>query len=122
MMKQSILIFVIAALVSYGCATSKKVTDISVGEWEYIIKDTPNGDMAGSFTISKDGDQYSGVLHGEGGDAPLNNVKVENDALSSTFDYSGYTVNLTGNFVGDNFAGKVSVEGNDFPLTGTRKK
>lgn len=121
-MKQNIIIFMIIGLMSYGCATSKKVADISVGEWDYVIKDTPNGDMAGTFTISKIGDQYSGVLHGQGGDAPLNNVKVVNDALSSTFDYSGYTVSLTGNFVGDSFNGKCSVEGNEFPLTGTRKK
>lgn len=121
-MKQSIFIFVIAGLMSYGCATSKKVADISVGEWDYVIKDTPNGDMAGTFTISKAGDQYSGMLRASGGNSPLNNVKVENDVLSSTFDYSGYTVSLTGKFMGDNFDGKCSVDYNDFQMTAVRKK
>ena len=121
-MKQSILLFLIAGLMSYGCTTSKKAADVSIGEWEYVVKDTPNGDASGTFTITKEGDQYSGILQGEEGDALLKNVQIENDALSSTFDYSGYTINLTGNFVGDIFTGKISVEGSDFIMTGKRKE
>ncbi len=121
-MKQSILIFIIAGLISYGCATSKKAVDVSVGEWAYVIKETPNGDMSGTLTITKNGDQYSGVLHAEGGDAQLNNVKVEDGVLSSDFDYSGYTVSLTGKFEGNAFTGKCSVDYNDFPMTAVRKK
>lgn len=121
-MIQRVMIFMIAVFIAYGCATSKKVADISVGEWEYVLRDTPNGDVEGTFTITKDGDSYSGALHTAEGDAPLNNVAVENNELTSTFDYSGYTIDMTGVFSGDTFTGKCSVEYNDFPMTAVRKK
>ncbi|MCK5700965.1 MAG: hypothetical protein KAI29_07430 [Cyclobacteriaceae bacterium] len=121
-MIQRVIIFMFAAFAAYACATSKKVVDISIGEWEYVIKDTPNGDIDGILTIAKDGDYYTGALHSAEGDLPLNNVAVENDKLVSTFDYSGYTVDMTGVFAGDTFTGKCSVEYNEFPMTAVRKK
>ena len=121
-MIQRTLIFMIAVFIAYGCATSKKVVDISIGEWEYVIKDTPDGDVEGTFSITKDGDNYSGALHTAQGDAPLNNVLIEDDKLVSTFDYSGYTIDMTGVFAGDTFTGKCSVEYNEFPMTAVRKK
>ncbi len=121
-MIQRLLVFMIAAFIAYGCATSKKVVDISVGEWEYVISDTPEGDFEGTFTITREGDNYTGALHTAQGDAPLNGVVIENDELKCTFDYAGYTIDMTGKFVGDAFTGKCSVEYNDFPMSATRKK
>ena len=122
-MIQRVMIFMIAAFVAYACATSKKAVDISIGEWEYVIKDLPDlGDIEGTFTIAKDGDQYIGILHGEQGDMNLDNVVIENDDLVCTFDYNGYTIDMTGNFVGDTFTGQISVDYNEFLMTAVRKK
>lgn len=121
-MIQKVLIFTFAVFIAYGCATSKKVVDISVGEWEYVVKDLPDGDRTGSFTITKEGDQRSGTLHGEQGDAPLNNLVIENDELICTFDYGDYTINMTGKFEGSTFTGKISLDYNEFPMTAVRKQ
>lgn len=121
-MIQRVMIFMIVAFIAYACATSKKAVDISVGEWEYAITGTPDGDKEGTFSIVKDGDSYTGALHTEQGDTNLNKIVIENDALVCTFDYSGYTIDMTGSFVGDTFTGKISVEYNDFPMTAVRKQ
>lgn len=116
------LIFMIAIFIAYGCATTKKAVDISVGEWEYVLKNLPDGDATGTFTIVKEGDNYSGALHTDQGDAQLDNVVIENDELVATFEFMDYTIDMTGKFVGDAFTGKCSVEYNDFPMTAVRKK
>lgn len=121
-MIQKVMIFMIAIFISYGCAVSKKAVDISIGEWEYVVIGTPDGDKEGTLSIVKDGDNYTGTLSREEGDTPLNNVVIENDELVATFDIDGYTIDITGKFVGNTFTGKVSVEYNEFPMTAVRKQ
>jgi hypothetical protein len=121
-MIRRILFFTVVSFIAYSCATSKKTADISVGEWEYVVADTPDGDAKGTLSILKEGDVYTGVLHSSNGDMNLENVAIENDELVATFDYSGYTIDMIGKFVGDNFTGKVSVDYNDFPMTAVRKQ
>lgn len=121
-MLQRVIIFSIVVFFAYACASSKKAVDISIGEWEYVLKNLPDGDAEGTFTITKDGDTYMGAVHGEQGSMDLENVVIENDALVCSFEYSGYTIDMTGTFVGDTFTGKCSVEYNDFPMTAVRKQ
>jgi hypothetical protein len=121
-MVQRILIFLVAAMVAYACASTKKsAIDVSVGTWDYVVKNTPEGDLSGIFVIAKTGDTYTGYLEGAQGRTDLRDVTVENDQLKCNFDFSGYTIMMTGTFAGDNFDGKVSVEYNDFPLTATKR-
>lgn len=121
-MIQKGLIFMIAIFIAYGCAIFKKAVDISIGEWEYVLKNLPDGDATGTFTITKEGDKYSGALHTDQGDAVLDNVVIENDELVCTFEFMEYTIDMTGKFEGDAFTGKCSVEYNDFPMTAVRKQ
>lgn len=121
-MIQRLLVFTVASFIAFSCATSKKAADISVGEWEYVVANLPDGDAKGTLSIIKDGESYSGVMHSSNGELGLENLAIENDELVATFDYSGYTIDMTGLFVGDNFTGKVSVDGNDFPMTAVRKQ
>ena len=121
-MIQRVMIFMIAAFVAYACATSKKAVDISIGEWEYVVMGTPDGDAKGTLRIAKEGDNYSGTLRRDQGDTPLNDIVIENDELVATFNIDGYTIDITGQFTGDTFTGKCSVEYNEFPMTAVRKK
>lgn len=116
-----IFIFLIVALVSYSCASTKKMADTSIGAWDYTITGTPEGDLNGTFVIAKDGDAYTGVLKSTQGEIDLNNVVVEDGNLSCDFDYMGYTVNMSGLFEGSTFDGKVSVDYNDFPMTAEKQ-
>lgn len=121
-MIQRVLIFMIAIFIAYGCASTKKVADVSIGEWDYLLTGTPDGDATGTFTIAKDGDSYTGALHTAQGDTDLNNVVVTDGDLVCDFEFMGYTIDMTGKFAGDAFTGKCSVEYNDFPMTAVRKK
>ena len=121
-MVQRLLIFTIVAFIAYGCASSKKAADISLGDWQYIIRDLPDGDAEGTLRISKEGDQYMGMLIGQQGELNLDDVVIENDELVCTFKFSGYTIDMEGTFVEDTFEGSVSTEGLSFPMTAKRKQ
>lgn len=121
-MVQRTLIFLVAVLVAYACASTKTVVDVSIGTWDYVVKGTPEGDITGNFVIAKTGDTYTGYVEGAQGRTDLRDVTIENDQLKSNFDYSGYTIMLTGTFAGDTFDGKISVDYNDFPLTATKRQ
>ena len=119
---QKVFIFLIAAFIAYGCATSKKVADVSVGTWDYIVKDTPNGDVEGNFVIVKEGDTYTGSLNGDQGSIPLEDIEVEGENLSYLFDFQGMQLAVKGTIEGSAFTGNVSVDYNDFPMTATKRE
>lgn len=121
-MIQRIFIFLLVALVAYACASSKKVADISVGTWDYVVKNTPEGDLFLTMVIEKNGDAYTGYLESSQGRTDLKDVKIESGNMNCNFDYAGYQVLMTGLFEGDVFNGKVSVDYNDFMVVATRKE
>lgn len=122
-MMQRIFVFVIAAIIAYGCASTKKVVDVSIGTWDYVLKEIPNaGDVEGNFVIAKEGDNYTGSLNGDEGSTSLDDVTVIDKTLSCTFDYQGYTISMNGVFEGNGFIGKCSVEGYDFDMTATKRE
>jgi hypothetical protein len=116
------VILLIAAFIAYGCAASKKAVDISVGTWDYIVTDTPNGDTKGNFTISREGENYVGTLSGEQGTYPLNNIKVEGNILTYSFSYQGMVLDIKGNIEGSSLTGNVTVDYTSFPMTATRRE
>jgi len=121
-MIQRVFIFLMAALVAYACASSKKVADVSVGTWDYVVKNTPEGDLSLTMVIEKSDDAYTGYLESSQGRTDLKDVKIENGNMNCNFDYAGYKVLMTGLFEGDVFNGKVSVDYNDFMVVATRKE
>ena len=113
----------IAAFLAYGCASSKKVADVSIGTWDYVVKDIPNsGDVGGNFVIEKEGENYAGVLNGEQGPTPLESITIEDGKLNCTFDYQGYEIQMEGTFEGTSFTGNVSIDYNEFPMTATKRE
>jgi len=127
---KNVLILLVLAFFAYSCASTKtaktaapaKAVDISIGSWDYKIQGTPEGDVTGVLVIAKEGEVYSGTLNTTMGSMPLENVTVTDNNLKATFNYMGYTIDMTGLFAGDALTGKVSVEYNDFPMTATRQK
>ena len=111
-----------AMMVAYACASSKKIADASLGTWDYVIKNTPEGDLAGTMIIAKESDSYTGYLESTQGRIDLQDVSVENGNMNCNFDYMGYQILLSGLFEGASFNGKVSVDYNDFMMTATKKE
>lgn len=122
MIMQKIALFVIAALIAYGCASSKKAVDVSIGTWDYEITGTPEGDLSGYFIIAKEGDTYTGSLNSTQGGIPLEDISVVDGNLTATFDYQGYQILMKGTFEGTSFNGNVSVDYNAFPMTATKRE
>jgi hypothetical protein len=121
-MTQRLIIFLMAALVAYACATSKKVADISVGTWDYVVKNTPEGDLSGIMIFARDGDTYTGYMENSQGRVDFKDVVIENGQINCNFDYNGYTVLMSGLFEANAFNGKVSVDYNDFLMTATKRE
>ncbi len=120
-MLKKILFIVGVTFIAYSCASTKKAVDISIGSWDYVIKNTPDGDTQGTFIIAKEGESYMGSLNTTQGSVALDDVTVVDKVLKCTFQYMGYTIDMTGTFEGDAFTGKCSVDYNDFPMTAVRK-
>ncbi len=121
MIKKILLLAIIAAWVA-GCATTKNAAKFHLGIWEYVVKNTPEGDFTGTMVISKDGDAYSAVMKSPDQETPLHNVVIDGDNFSGSFDYMGYNVIMKGVFAGDSLTGEMSVEYNSFPFTATKVK
>lgn len=146
---QRFMIVLIALIVSFGCSTSKKATSTNaavsepaamekpapeqesnmamsqaaLGEWEYVIKDLPDGDTKGTLQIKLEGDKYVGTIQSDQGSIPLKDLVIENEKLkSASFQAQGYNVGLSGTFSGDAFTGKIRAAGYDFPMTAVKKK
>ena len=119
---QKIWMIVFIVIVSFSCASSKKAADISVGNWDYTVKGTPNGNISGYFMIVKEGDNYSGAINGSQGSTPFKTISVEDKSLNATFDYSSYSVTMKGEFEGNAFTGTVTVDYNNFPITATKQE
>lgn len=115
--------FILAAMVAYACAPTKKVaqTPTAVGTWDYVVKNTPEGDLSGVLVISHNGDAYAGYMQNSQGQVDLRNITIVDDQLKCDFDFMGYMILMTGVFADDNFEGKVSVDYNDFPVTAKKR-
>lgn len=120
---QKIALFVIAAFIAYGCASSKKVAHISIGTWDYVVKDLPDGDATGTFTITKEGDKFVGsMIMRDGSTQSMKGLSIVDDNLTCTVEYSGYEIDTQGKFEGSTFTGSISAEGYEFPMTAVKKE
>ncbi len=118
MMSKNIILLFVATFLSYGCATLQTKVDPFVGEWEYEIRNLPQGEPNGVLTVTKTKDGYAGIM----GTNNLNDFAIEgNEIVSGDFQAQGYRVELTGRFEGDVFTGQINAASMDFPMTGMRK-
>lgn len=121
-MKNPFYVFILSLCLLVACTATKKVVYNPVGNWDYTVSNTPNGDVTGTLVLSKTGNTYKAVLQSPMGDVDLNNVKVEDNQLSGTFDMQGYELELKGSFEGENLQGTIGADGNTFPLKASRIK
>ena len=96
--------------------------DPYVGSWDYIVKDTPNGDVEGVLVIKKEMDTYSALISGEAGELDLSGFAIEDNALEGTFDYQGYEVTVKGTFSGKMIKGDMGVEYMTFPMEAVKQE
>ena len=119
---QKVFFLAIIALIAFGCASSKKAVDISIGTWDHVVKDTPYGDVEGYMIIAKEVDNYTGSLNSDQGSIPIENLTIEDKNLKGVFYMEGMEIQISGTFEGNTYTGKVSVDDNEFSMTATKRE
>jgi hypothetical protein len=106
--KTSYLLIILAGLIWAGCAGTKTSKEAAyLGDWEYLVEGTPNGDVRGVMN--------------DMGEIELNDLSIVEDKLSANFDIQGMNLVMDGTFEGPKFTGTIGVDYNSFPMTATKK-
>jgi hypothetical protein len=119
MLRFSLCILLAAGWIWTGCAATKTTASRYVGNWDYIVKNLPDGDINGIITISQDGDAFKGDIKSDDGSISINmeDLKIEDNKLSSYFYFQGMKIDMSGEFSGNDFTGSIMVDYNEFPIT-----
>lgn len=112
------MVFVLFWLAS--CASSRNMAFDPAGSWDYIVSDTPNGDVEGTLVISKSGDDYSGEIRSQAGSVSLDGMQIEGKNLNAVFVFQGTELSLSGTFEQDTFNGEVKAGYDSFAMTANR--
>jgi len=123
-MKKFIAFIFTIALVSCASVKTSKVEVTPVGNWDYSITGTPEGDFNGGMTISVQDNNYSASMNTRGSELNIDKFfwNKETSKIGGQFNYSGYLVYFDATLSGEELTGNMSVEGQSFPFKATRKK
>ena len=108
-----------------SCATFKSFLEVDAGytgDYEFLVKDTPDGDYTGTMTIKKGDNGYRGKLFTEGTDYEIFNLQIENNEMTGNFTFQYMDLVFEAKFTGENIAGFIFADGQGFELTGTKVK
>ena len=119
----SLPLFLMMLLIAFSACKSTKTTAYSpVGNWDYVVSNTPIGNVEGTMVVAKNGDGYEVTMRSPEGDNQLRNVKFEENKMTGTLYYDGYDLDVEGTFVGEALNGKISMGYDSFDLKATRKQ
>ncbi len=120
-MRKIYLIFMLA-IVSAGCAGTRKVVYSPVGTWEYVVTGTPSGDTNGTFMITKTDDVFAGSFKSvEYGESAMENLYYAEGKITCQFYLSGIDLSMMGTFTGDTYSGTIDAgQMGAFPITANR--
>lgn len=117
----SAMLLLFMAMIWSGCKTAKVTTPNYIGKWNYVLN-TPNGDVAGYFQFSQDGDMVSGVIGNEMGTMELNDLVIDESKVSFNFDFEGNAIDVTGDFEGDILKANLAVQGFEMPFEAKKEQ
>ena len=103
------------------CKTGKSTASRYVGDWHYTFE-MEGTEYAAFMTINSVEDGYTGSLTSDMGSVYLDDLVIEEDKLTATFDIQGYVMDLKGTFDGEAFHGSTSIDGYEFPMEAVRQK
>tara|TARA_B100000949_G_C14070249_1_gene361491 strand:- start:73 stop:471 length:399 start_codon:yes stop_codon:yes gene_type:complete len=108
-----------------SCTTFKSFLEADAGyagNYEFLVKDTPDGDYTGTLTIRKGDNGYEGKLFTEGTNYEILNLQIENNKMTGNFTFQYVDLYFQVEFTGENFSGLIFADGQGFELTGTKVK
>ena len=116
-------LIVLIGLIWSGCASTRTASSASyIGEYELLVKDTPNGDAEGTFSIKYDGTNYSASIGNDMGSIDIQDFQIDGNIASGYFYIESYKVNLKGEISGNDINGNMEVDGYTMPWTATKKQ
>lgn len=92
------------------------------GNYEWIVKDTPDGDYTGTMTIKKTENGYAGEIFIMGMGVKIENMKIENKKMTGNFTFQDMDLDMEAEFAGDAFAGLIYAGDEGYVLTGKKAK
>ncbi len=139
------LIYAIAIIILTSCATTKTtstvttaqattpsiaapastvVSTVILGEWDYTVTGTPDGDFKGVLNISSSANTYAAKMISATGEVPVEKFAFvkETNKISGEVPYNGMSVGLDATLAGDQLTGTMFAGGMDFPFSATRRK
>ena len=119
LLRSTVLLIVLGALFT-ACKTSQSTASKYVGEWHYTI-DWEGTEYPIKMVINSSDDGYTGMFSSEWGDLPLDDLVIEENNLTATYDFQGNMVDFKGTFEGDTFKGLSSSGGYEIPMEAVRK-
>ncbi|HTH54771.1 MAG TPA: hypothetical protein VL728_01915 [Cyclobacteriaceae bacterium] len=111
----------LVSLLMVSCASIPPV----VGNWDYKITGTPQGDYAGVLVVSQgDKKTLNAVMKSNGTDLPFNQFQFDKKTNKSfgNFYYQGMSISFNATVAPTTMDGSISVENTNFPFNATRKK
>ena len=108
-------------MVGVACKASKEAVWTPAGSWDFVVKNTPEGDVNGVLVLTKNGDGYTATMSTPDGNIELDDVKVEDKTFTAVLNYSGYQLDVEGKFEGESLNGTIAMGYDSFTLTATRK-
>ena len=116
----TVLLLVIVAFIT-ACKTSQNTASKYVGDWHYTL-DWEGTEYPIRMVINSSDDGYTGMFSSEWGDLPLDDLVIEDDNLTATYDFQGNLVDFKGTFEGDTFKGMSSAGGYEIPMEAQRRQ
>ena len=122
-MQKFTYLFLVLVLASCATVKTKKVAITPVGDWDYTITGTPNGDYAGVMTISEKENVFAAVMKTSEGELVFKNINFDKatNIVTGSFTYQGTDLAFNATLAGEALTGTISAEGYGFPFKGTRK-
>jgi len=121
-MHRVVLFLLVAGMIS-ACATSRNVANSPVGSWNYMVKNTPYGNVEGQLIISQEEDGYSGELRSSMGNVSLSDITIDGNEMKASAWLQGTDLELAGVVDGDSMQGTIDAGSNgNFPMTASRAK
>lgn len=122
MTKLSTFLGLILIIFLASCGTKTPVWT-PVGNWDYTVTNTPNGDGYGTIFITEENDAFKAVLRSpEYGDSDITNLTISEGQLKGDLFLAGLDMMITGTFEGDVLTGDVDAgQYGQFPLKATRQ-
>ena len=122
MTKLSTFLSLLLIIVLASCATKTPVWT-PVGNWDYTVTDTPNGDGYGTIFITEENSTLKAVLRSpEYGDSDITNLTISEGQLKGDLSLAGLDMMISGTFEGEVLTGAVDAgQYGLFPLNATRQ-